>query len=367
MNYRIEGTIFEQNLIAMKKNLSIITLLSGFVLLIAGAIILNSCEGPMGPQGPEGPAGQDGVDGVDGKDGVDGVDGTNGTDGTDGVAGNAVCLECHNLATKAAVTADYKTSGHGLGLYVSYAGGRYDCAMCHSNEGFIETQRTGMDTTAADIPLPTTIGCTTCHDFHESLDFENEPNSAIRTSEPVTLLASGNVVEFEDHAEANLCMNCHQARRAAPDDADGAAPFEVPNTHWGAHHGPQANLLNGEGGYEFGVSLTAATPHESGASCVTCHMDESSHTFEPEDAACLACHSSVPPSDDIETLLATLEAALQTAGLLDAEAGIVPDTFGSDSAGALWNYLLIEEDRSMGVHNPGYAKALLNNSILALE
>ncbi len=350
----------------MKKNISIITLLGGFTLLIAGALILSSCEGPMGPAGPQGPAGADGVDGVDGKDGtngIDGIDGTNGTDGTDGVDGNAVCLECHNLTVKNAISADYETSGHALGAAVSHAGGNPDCAMCHSNEGFIETQWTGMDTTAAEIAIPTRIGCKTCHDFHESLDFENEPNHAIRASDPVTLLTNGEEVEFEANPESNLCMNCHQARRAAPDDADGDAPFYVNSTHWGAHHGPQANLLNGDGGYEFGVVLSASSPHESVASCVMCHMDESSHTFMPEDAACLKCHGSVPASDDIETLLADLQTALQTAGLLDAEAGIVVDTFGSDSAGALWNYLLIEEDRSMGVHNPAYAKNLLNNSI----
>jgi hypothetical protein len=34
-----------------------------------------------------------------------------------------------------------------------------------------------------------------------------------------------------------------------------------------------------------------------------------------------------------------------------------------DSAGAVWNYLLVEEDRSLGIHNPEYAIDLLNSAI----
>ena len=34
---------------------------------------------------------------------------------------------------------------------------------------------------------------------------------------------------------------------------------------------------------------------------------------------------------------------------------------------AAWNYALLKEDLSKGVHNPAYAKALLKNSIEALQ
>ncbi len=63
----------------MKKNISIISLLSGFAMLLSAALILSSCEGPQGPAG------------ADGTNGADGANGVNGSDGTDGVAGNAVC------------------------------------------------------------------------------------------------------------------------------------------------------------------------------------------------------------------------------------------------------------------------------------
>jgi len=38
-------------------------------------------------------------------------------------------------------------------------------------------------------------------------------------------------------------------------------------------------------------------------------------------------------------------------------------SYQADSVGALWNYLLIEEDASTGIHNIDYAVGLLTESI----
>ena len=345
----------------MKKNISIVTLLCGFAVLIAGALILSSCEGPAGPPG------------LDGQDGQDGIDGT---DGTDGVAGNAVCLVCHNIAVKDAITAQWAETSHGIGNYVGYAGGRNGCAKCHSHEGFIETVWTGEDTTAANIPLPQSIRCKTCHAFHPSLDFENEPNHAIRQMMDVPLMAEDGLITVGfENKESNLCMNCHQSRRNPADDTDGTALVNVSSTHYGAHHGPQANLLNGLGGYEFRLDLGTSGIHESGADCISCHMHEGTstggHTWTPGEEACTSCHTDPAPVlasvAAIEALLHQLEEDLKTAGFLTADGVIVTGYRQADSVGALWNYLLVEEDRSSGVHNPAYTTALLNNSIDALK
>jgi hypothetical protein len=42
---------------------------------------------------------------------------------------------------------------------------------------------------------------------------------------------------------------------------------------------------------------------------------------------------------------------------------VVSGTRTSDEAGAIWNWLLIEEDRSWGVHSPSYMQGLLQSSI----
>ena len=64
-----------------------------------------------------------------------------------------------------------------------------------------------------------------------------------------------------------------------------------------------------------------------------------------------------------------LETLLKNAGLLvfyDEEGVWLPpdrDVYAADSAGALWNYFMAWEDRSKGVHDPGYIKGLLESSI----
>ncbi len=54
-------------------------------------------------------------------------------------------------------------------------------------------------------------------------------------------------------------------------------------------------------------------------------------------------------------------------GVMDATEHAVPGTYSSARAGALWNYLTVLEDRSDGVHNPKYAKDLLQAAIDALK
>ena len=203
----------------MRRN-TLIKLLS--VPLIGAMVFLTSCEGPTGATGAAG------------------------ADGTDGVDGNEVCMECHNLTVKSNVMAQYLTSGHNAGTTVGYAGGRKGCAMCHSDQGFKETQYTGQDTTASNISLAQNIQCSTCHAFHSSLDFENEPNSALRTAMPVDLLmyrAAGEPSVVVDlGAGSNLCANCHQPRRVGPTD-DGTGNYTVTSTHYGPHHGPHWPMI----------------------------------------------------------------------------------------------------------------------------
>jgi hypothetical protein len=51
----------------------------------------------------------------------------------------------------------------------------------------------------------------------------------------------------------------------------------------------------------------------------------------------------------------------------EGDASPVRGTFKIEEAEAAWNYILLMEDSSMGIHNPGYARALVQNSIEALS
>lgn len=335
--------------------------IAGFLF---GFALLTSCEGPEGPQGPTGPQGEQGPQGPAGED------------GTPGVAGNATCLECHNLETKARVESEYETSVHASGSTTARATSN-QCAKCHSSEGFIETQHTGRDTTAMGIAIPTRISCETCHDFHQTLDQENEgPDYAIRALDPVKLLINIDdepyTVDLGD--ESNLCANCHQPREEAP-EMGVTDSTSVTSTHYGPHHGPQSTIFEGVGGYEVaGTTSYPLTPssHREMLSCVQCHMYETSHTWEPSLARCntAECHDGAAASFDVNNvqtdmgnLLTALEEKLKGAGILDANGGIVTGKYTTDQVGALYNFELISDDRSLGVHNPRYIEALLRNSI----
>ncbi|MEZ4907232.1 MAG: hypothetical protein R2771_06255 [Saprospiraceae bacterium] len=62
-----------------------------------------------------------------------------------------------------------------------------------------------------------------------------------------------------------------------------------------------------------------------------------------------------------------MAAELQAKGVLDADGTVVTGTYPVDYVGAYFNWIMLEEDRSVGVHNPNYTRALLKNSIEALK
>ena len=343
-----------------------------FLLLAAAAFILVSCtkEGETGAQGEPG------------------TNGTNGTDGKDGVDGNAACIQCHTIDYMDAVDVQYDMSGHAAGASVGYAGKRNDCAMCHSYEGFVETQLTGRDTTAADIPIPTRIDCATCHSSHATFDFELDgPDYALRGTNPVDLLMyraadPPSVVTLDMGGTSNLCTNCHQPRRVGPVD-DGTGTFRITSTHWGPHHGPQSTTIEGIGAYELGAGYPTpgSSTHRTEASCTSCHMhkattaeDAGSHTWHVPIESCTGCHEGATNFDingvqtDVAEMMEQLKQKFIDNNMWDTESDhIIPGTYPLAHAGAYYNYAWIVDDRSEGVHNPSYIKTLLINSIGAFD
>ena len=101
--------------------------------------------------------------------------------------------------------------------------------------------------------------------------------------------------------------------------------------------------------------------------------DSASHTFEADVAACQACHSGAEDFDinglqtEIQAGLDELEAGLLAKGWLDEEGHPAVTSIPEAQAAALWNWIYIaHEDKSLGVHNPSYTKALVQAGLDAL-
>jgi len=335
----------------MQKILSLLTLLTVSILLVFAV----GCEGPAGPPG---------ADGVDGLDGADGAD------------GNVTCLGCHNSATLADNAFEMARSQHGLGEFVDYAGSRSYCAQCHSSEGFQEYAANG--TINGNYLTPSAWDCATCHGLHQTFEEDfSEDDAALRLTSAVTLLFDGATLADIDPG-SNLCVNCHQSRRGTAYYDDGSGTdVTFTSSHTGPHHGPQANILLGNNGSTAGTPFSAHVD----AGCTTCHMKETTgddldvaggHTFWPTVEACQDCHSSAVDFDyvsiqtTVQGKLDNLAGLLVTAGILDSSHHVVPGTYPRATFEAFWNYDFVYEDRSLGVHNPVYAKALLDASITAM-
>jgi len=333
------------------------------VFIVCGLLLLAALIAACGPSQP-GPAGEPGPAGPAGPAGPQGEPGLAPS------ATDLTCTACHNdTSLISGKVNSWEASVHGSGIATAYAGGRSKCSGCHSGGGFSDRIAAGVtnpDEFTTTYPNPSRPDCRACHQIHTTY---TSADWALETTAAVPLYA------FEgqtfDGGMGNLCVNCHQPRRAFPAATDGL--IDVNSTHWGPHHGPQSAMLLGIGG--AGAVAGSPSMHYSTVenTCVTCHMgDGDNHTFDPAVVTCTACHADAKNFDinSVQTTvtgkLDALKAALTTAGLLDANGKIVVGKYPEAQAAALWNYIYItKEDKSLGVHNADYTNALLDASLAA--
>jgi len=349
-----------------------------FLFGLIVAFMAASCtkEGPMGPAGPQGPQGETGAQGPAGPAGADGEDGQ----------GVNLCMDCHSTDQMMTIQAQFTTSVHAAGaIAVDYAGGRASCAPCHSHEQFVQTAQLG--DVLGNITNPSAWQCNTCHGIHESFTSDDY---ALRVTEPVAANWAEKTMDLG--GSSNLCATCHQTRRPEPNLSDPGETFEITSSHYGPHHGPQANVVLGEGFAEIAgdeeYPEVGSTMHY-GLSCVGCHMGEGDtgggHSWKPAIASCTGCHAGADSYDigggqtEIAEMLDELRDKLLALGVIvgDEEHGYHPvnsrdnsveeATFPMVQAQAFFNWIGLVEDRSLGAHNPKYVEALLKNTLAALE
>jgi hypothetical protein len=361
-------------------------------LFIAATAIFTACEGPAG------------VPGDAGKDGVD---------------ANATCTKCHNSNSEmVAKSLQLNHSLHRTGE-AWLEGTRNSCAPCHTNEGFLDviaknTPKNKYNASAAALTDPTPLGCRSCHKIHTAYDSTDYAFTTVAAID--MLIDTTKAVSLDLGGSSNLCAKCHQPRTIKQMDFVGKPndPYTASlNYRWGTHYGTQGAIVGGKGAFEFAGTLSYSnSAHKTAASCASCHSAAASgisggHTFSvvnEETGAlntngCLKCHSNASTlTTNINNTKAEIDGLLVALGdklsaYLEKENGAysgyldIYDASGNPNAryknptagnvafpavtnktaAALVNFMLVSRDRSHGIHNYPYTKALLTNTIAALN
>ena len=304
--------------------------------------------------------------------------------------GSGDCAQCHDSPPGHIHVAEWQNSMHAI--TTRDPAGNAGCVGCHTAYGFIGRISGSTTTNTAYMA----INCQTCHEPHgATLPGTNAPNPyIIRTLAAVTLM-DGTVVT--NGGEGSLCMQCHHSRQ----NAATYVPSTPGSSHYGPHEGPQADMLEGVNGYTYG-QIIPSSAHANAVSntCVTCHMQTiastdpaylhaGGHTFENAYngenlvAACQQCHGPTltqfdfPLQDyngdgviqgvqtEVQGLLNKLSTYLPPVGTVKASLSI-SSSWTQPQLAAAYNWLFVNNDGSLGIHNTAYAVGLLKTSIANL-
>jgi hypothetical protein len=167
-------------------------------------------------------------------------------------------------------------------------------------------------------------------------------------------------------------------------------------------------MIAGTNGYQFGWNFPTSPHMQAAEGCIACHMATAgalpngdietfgSHslnmkvpkTGDDNVSACAPCHGTIGTKFSDKKLYVNGNADLdgngtadglqiEMQGLLDKIAKLLPplgsttvtvdSSYTQVQAAAAYNYLMVEEDRSLGIHNPRYAYSLLAVSLQKLD
>jgi hypothetical protein len=307
-------------------------------------------------------------------------------------AGN--CGQCHDAVAHHTKNFEWGESLHGQ-TEVDRSG---SCKACHTTAGFIDENDPGMNEGGNEVPITATfkegITCAACHDPHS-------PGSGVHQVRGITSVTLGNGDIITAGGNGLVCMSCHKSRRDGESYVYGNA-----SKYFGPHHGPQGDLLAGSNAIEYGQEMPSSTHLTSvEQSCTECHMQETpsglpdyaknkvgghSFTLSYDDGTnavihltetCFSCHGEIEDFDfggEDYNRDGMIEGVQSEVGHLMDELGVLLPPYGSPEVDmysmssyfntlelkrGAYNYLMVEEDGSHGVHNPKYIAAILRASI----
>jgi len=322
-----------------------------------------------------------------------------------------VCGGCHNSSHHPTFD-EWKSSGHFTVTEDMNPAGRISaCGRCHSGSSRLALMQGLNPAVAVTNDANVGITCVVCHDPHQTHVWTNVLSRVVETNQLRYPVASTNYFTlttsavFSNRTDINVCAQCHNDRGATW-DSSGRPP----------HHSPQYNLMLGSVGLlaANGAStnfINCATNSRPGAhgtwiekQCVSCHMpkrdfvDEghpgmTGHSFRVEAyESCVDCHSLPELLKDftamvIEMRMTQLKSALDSWAMTKAPLALrnkygalaweysTPGELSTGTAGptsseqaqvparikyARFNLYIVNNDGSLGTHNPQHILALLD-------
>ena len=335
-------------------------------------------------------------------------------------AGN--CAQCHDSKPNHVRSAEWNNSKHAVATRTPSGPTRPQCARCHTASGFAAYTETLGSTnawTGTNVAFTTyeAITCASCHDPHN-----DENPHQLRAAESVTLADGDKLVTITDAGAGSLCMNCHQSRTGSYTNSLVEYPAGRPNypgtptASFGPHDNPASEMIQGVNGYTYGQVIPSSA-HRSSVSntCAGCHMQAvastdpaftkaGGHTFSMTYSnatgavvdkvdVCVKCHGAMDSFDlvrkdyhgdgviegiqsEVKKLISKLSTLLPPSTYQSNAANYVADglvkspsvktNWPAKFLQAAWNYQLVNNDLSFGIHNAAYAVGLLNASIADL-
>ena len=297
------------------------------------------------------------------------------------LAGNVLYAGTASPTNVAAGQLNYKNSGTSAIAEASYGGHAkvavVHCTTCHDSSPDNDPHLTGKDYSVGSFPLRVPFGA---------------DDTAIIERSSAVGISDGTEVNY---GKGNACIWCHKSRK---DVTNYITASNKTSTNWGPHEGPHADVYTGKGGYEYsGQTYGGGTHQLAEDGCVNCHMPSvgsnqnvGDHSFYPQLSACKTCHAGATSfnilnaqtrtTKGLQVLRGTLNARnllsrdglgpLDAAALADVhfeeDKALTASNVPADTAGALYNYLLIARGGALGVHNASYTSQLIYDSVKAL-
>ena len=179
--------------------------------------------------------------------------------------GSGTCNQCHDAADHHPYGTEWLNSGHAVSPVQT---GSPACVAIprKASSSYVD----GKPAVSTDY-VP--INCQTCHEPHGETVPEGNPHQ-IRAMTSVTFQDGTTVTNA---GEGLLCMQCHQARVNAQTYASD--PNNA-SSHFGPHHGPQGDMLQGVNGYIYPNQTDSEFGPCQGCYQPLCHLSHAKHPFD---------------------------------------------------------------------------------------